>query len=223
MQYLTAAQTPAQTAPVTPIETPAATGIAAIPASTAPAESVAAPTEDMSYQTFAAGGIATALDPAVIDALSEGNYTQAGTTALLNTSAGALTGGGIGKGLQALQAAGYARPAAVIGASLPIAGGILAGIGAIETGKALNRAYRARTGTDWTTRNQTQQPTIPQSSVTPSIQPRMGTAILGGKPVQVPYGSVAGTKTVGRPWWDQLGSKAEAFANLLNSGSVIGR
>jgi hypothetical protein len=183
----------------------------------------AEPIKGLGLGGFAAGGIATAMDPAVIDALSKGNYTQAGTTAFLNTSAGALTGGGIGKGLQALQAAGYARPAAVIGASLPIAGGILAGMGAIETGKALNRAYRARTGTDWTTRNQTQQPTIPQSSVTPSIQPRMGTAILGGKPVQVPYGSVAGTKTVGRPWWDQLGSKGEAFANLLNSGSIIGR
>jgi hypothetical protein len=52
MQYLKPGQTP--TAPVTP----AATGIATIPASTAPAESVAAPTEDMSYQVFAAGGIA---------------------------------------------------------------------------------------------------------------------------------------------------------------------
>jgi hypothetical protein len=183
----------------------------------------AEPIKGLGLGGFAAGGIATAMDPAVIDALSEGNYMQAGTTALLNTSAGAITGGGIGKGLQALQAAGYGRPAAVIGEALPIAGGILAGIGAIETGKALNRAYRARTGTDWTTRNQTQQPTILQSSVTPSIQPRMGTAILGGKPVQVPYGSVAGSKTVGRPWWDKLGSKAEAFANLLNSGSILGR
>lgn len=46
MQYLKAGQVPA------------ATGIATVPAATAPAESVAAPVEDTSYQKFAAGGIA---------------------------------------------------------------------------------------------------------------------------------------------------------------------
>jgi hypothetical protein len=183
----------------------------------------AEPIKGLGLGGFAAGGIATAMDPAVIDALSEGNYMQAGTTAFLNTGAGALIGGGTAKGLQTLKAAGYIRPAAAIASVLPVAGGVLAGLGAIETGKALNRAYNSRTGKDWTTRNQTQQPTIPQSSITASIQPRMGTAILGGKPTQVPYGSVAGTKKVGRPWWDQLGSKGEAFADLLNRGSIIGR
>jgi hypothetical protein len=53
MQYLKPGQTPTQTP-----ATPASTGIATVPASTAPAESVAAPTEDMSYQNFARGGIA---------------------------------------------------------------------------------------------------------------------------------------------------------------------
>ena len=183
----------------------------------------AEPIKGLGLGGFATGALATAMDPAVINALSSEDYTQAGTTAALNSSIGSLVGGATAKGLQALQAAGYARSAAVIGESLPLAGGVLAGLGLIETGKALNQAYRARTGKNWTTRNQTQQPIIPQSSVIPSIQPRMGTAILGGKPTQVPYGSVAGTKTVGRPWWDQLGSKAEAFANLLNRGSVIGR
>lgn len=48
MQYLKPGQTPA---------TPASTGIATIPTSTVPAESVAAPTEDMSYQVFSSGGI----------------------------------------------------------------------------------------------------------------------------------------------------------------------
>jgi hypothetical protein len=181
------------------------------------------PVRGLGLGGFATGGLLTAMDPAVIDALSAGDYLQAGTTAAMNTAIGSAVGTGAQLGLQNLATAGYVRPAAFVGGTLPMAGGLLAGLGAIETGKALNRAYRARTGTDWTTRNQTQQPTIPQSSVTPSIQPRMGTAILGGKPVQVPYGSVAGTKTVGRPWWDQLGSKAEAFANLLNSGSIIGR
>jgi hypothetical protein len=172
---------------------------------------------------FATGGLLTAMDPAVIDALSKGDYQQAGTTAAINTAIGSAVGRGAQLGLQNLATAGYVRPAALMGGALPMAGGILAGVGAIETGKALNRAYNARTGKDWTTRNQTQQPTISQSSITASIQPRMGTAILGGKPTQVPYGSVAGIKKVGRPWWDQLGSKGEAFANLLNSGSIIGR
>jgi hypothetical protein len=163
------------------------------------------------------------MDPAVIDALSKGDYQQAGTTAAMNTAIGSAVGTGAQALLQGFTRAGFAAPAAAVGSGLPLVGGVMAGIGAIETGKALNRAYRARTGKNWTTRNQTQQPTIPQSSIIASIQPRMGTAILGGKPIQVPYGSVAGSKAVGRPWWDQLGSKTEAFANLLNSGSIIGR
>jgi hypothetical protein len=182
-----------------------------------------APVRGLGLGGLSAGLLGTAMDPAVIDALSKGDYQQAGTTAGINTAIGSAVGTGAQALLQGFTRAGFAAPAAAVGSGLPLVGGVMAGIGAIETGKALNRAYRARTGTDWTTRNQTQQPTIPQSSVTPSIQPRMGTAILGGKPVQVPYGSVAGTKTVGRPWWDQLGSKAETFANLLNSGSIIGR
>jgi hypothetical protein len=181
------------------------------------------PVRGLGLGGFTTGGLLTAMDPAVIDALSAGDYLQAGTTAAMNTAIGSAVGTGAQLGLQNLATAGYVRPAAFVGGTLPMAGGLLAGLGAIETGKALNRAYRGRTGSDWTTRNQIQQPTIPQSSVTPSIQPRMGTAILGGKPIQVPYGSVAGSKAVGRPWWDQLGSKAEAFANLLNSGSIIGR
>ena len=181
------------------------------------------PVKGLGLGGFATGGLLTAMDPAVIDALSAGDYLQAGTTAAMNTAIGSFVGAGAQLGLQNLSTAGYLRPAAFVGGALPMAGGVVAGLGAIETGKALNRAYNARTGKDWTTRNQTQQPTIPQSSITASIQPRMGTAILGGKPTQVPYGSVAGIKKVGRPWWDQLGSKGEAFADLLNRGSIIGR
>ena len=181
------------------------------------------PVKGLGLGGFATGGLLTAMDPAVIDALSAGDYLQAGTTAAMNTAIGSAVGTGAQLGLQNLATAGYVRPAAFVGGALPMAGGVLAGIGAIETGKALNRAYNARTGKDWTTRNQTQQPTIPKSSIIASIQPRTGTAILGGKPTQVPYGSVAGIKKVGRPWWDQLGSKGEAFADLLNRGSIIGR
>jgi len=183
----------------------------------------AKPIQGLGLGGLATGAVATAMDPAVIDALSRGDYMQAGTTAALNTSIGSAMGALTAKGLQALQAAGYARPAAAIGTSLPLAGGLLGGQGLVETGKALNRAYRVRTGKDWVTRNQTATTTPTYTGPTPSIQPRMGQAILNGRLINVPYGSVAGTKTVGRPWWDQAGSRLEAFANLLNRGSIIGR
>lgn len=163
------------------------------------------------------------MDPAVIDALSRGDYTQAGTTAALNTTIGSAVGGATAKGLQALTAAGYARPAAAVASSLPLVGGVLGGLGLAETGKALNRAYKERTGKDWTDRNKAIINTPAYTGPTPTIQPRTGTAFLGGKPIEVPYGSIAGQKTVGRPWWDKAGSQIEKFANLLNSGSIIGR
>lgn len=179
------------------------------------------PIQGLGLGGLATGAIATAMDPAVIDALARGDYAQAGTTAAVNTAVGSAVGGATAKGLQALRSAGYARPAAMVGSVLPAAGGVLAGLGAIETGKALNRVYRGQTGKDWVTRN---QPAIPYSTYTgptPTIEPRIGTAILGGKPVRVPYGSVAGEKKVGRPWWDKAGSQ---FENLLNSFSpIIGR
>lgn len=181
------------------------------------------PIQGLGLGGLASGAIATAMDPAVIDALARGDYAQAGTTAAINTAVGSTVGGATAKGLQALRAAGYARPAAMVGSVLPAAGGVLAGLGAIETGKALNRVYRAQTGKDWVTRNQPATPYSTYTGPTPTIEPRMGTAILGGKPVQVPYGSVAGEKKVGRPWWDKAGSRIQKFADLLNAGSVIGR
>jgi hypothetical protein len=180
------------------------------------------PIQGLGIGGLATGAIATAMDPAVIDALAQGNYMQAGATAALNTAIGSATGGATAKGLQALRAAGYARPAAVIGSSLPAVGGVLGGLGLVETGKALNRAYRAQTGKDFPTRNQPVQPT-PYTGPTPSIQPRMGQAVLNGKLVDVPYGSVAGTKTVGRPWWDKAGSTFQGLLNRFNAGSIIGR
>jgi hypothetical protein len=182
----------------------------------------AKPVRAMGLGGLATGGILTAMDPAVIDALARGDYQQAGTTAALNTAIGSITGGATAKGLQALQAAGYARPAAAIGSALPVVGGALAGLGLVETGKALNRAYRAQTGKDFPTRNQPVQPT-PYTGPTPSVQPRMGKAVLNGRLVDVPYGSVAGTKTVGRPWWDKAGSAFEGLLNRFNAGSIIGR
>jgi hypothetical protein len=182
----------------------------------------AKPVRGLGLGGLATGGILTAMDPGVIDALARGDYQQAGTTAALNTVIGSVTGGATAKGLQALQAAGYARPAAAIGSTLPAVGGALAGLGLIETGKALNRAYRAQTGKDFPTRNQPVQPT-PYTGPTPSVQPRMGKAVLNGRLVDVPYGSVAGTKTVGRPWWDKAGSAFEGLLNRFNAGSIIGR
>jgi len=182
----------------------------------------AEPIKGLGLGGFATGGIATAMDPAVIDALSRGDYMQAGTTAALNTAIGSAVGGATAKGLQALQALGYARPAAAVASSLPLAGGVLSGLALGETGKAINRAYKQNTGKDWADRNKPKDYDL-YTGPTPTIQPRTGTAILGGRPVQVPYGSIAGQKTVGRPWWDKAGSQIEKFANLLNSGSVIGR
>jgi hypothetical protein len=137
---------------------------------------------------------------------------------------GAAMGAGIDAGKAALINAGYVRPAVALAGALPVAAGVGGGLGLIATGQALNRAYKTRTGTDWITRNQPNARSyVPAPETTPTIQPRMGSAVLNNKVVQVPYGSVAGTKTVGRPWWDQLGSKATDFANLLNRGSIIGR
>lgn len=179
------------------------------------------PIQGLGLGGLATGAVATAMDPAVIDALSRGDYGQAATTAAVNTGVGSAVGGATAKALQALQKAGYARPAAAVASALPVAGGVLTGLGAVETGRALNRAYKAQTGKDFITRNQPANLYSTYTGPTPTIQPRMGTAILGGKPVQVPYGSVAGERKVGRPWWDTAGSK---FQGLLNSFSpVIGR
>lgn len=179
------------------------------------------PIQGLGLGGLATGAIATAMDPAVIDALSRGDYGQAATTAAVNTGVGSAVGGATAKGLQALRTAGYARPAAALGSVLPAAGGVLAGLGVVETGKALNRAYKAQTGKDFVTRNQPASPYSTYAGPTPTIKPRMGTAILGGKPVQVPYGSVAGERKVGRPWWDKAGTQ---FQGLLNSFSpMLGR
>jgi hypothetical protein len=179
------------------------------------------PIQGLGLGGLATGAVVTAMDPAVIDALSRGDYGQAATTAAVNTGVGSAVGGVTAKGLQALRAAGYARPAAAIGSVLPAAGGVLAGLGVVETGKALNRAYKAQTGKDFVTRNQPASPYSTYAGPTPTIKPRMGTAILGGKPVQVPYGSVAGERKVGRPWWDKAGTQ---FQGLLNSFSpMLGR
>ena len=179
------------------------------------------PIQGLGLGGLATGAVATAMDPAVIDALSRGDYGQAATTAAVNTGVGSAVGGATAKGLQLLRNAGYARPAAAIASALPVAGGVLAGLGAVETGKVLNRAYRSQTGKDFITRNQPASPNSTYTGPTPTIQPRTGTAILGGKPVQVPYGSVAGQRKIGQPWWDTAGSK---FQDLLNSFSpIIGR
>ena len=183
----------------------------------------AKPIRGMGFGGLATGGVLTAMDPAVIDALSRGDYQQAGTTAALNTAIGSAVGGGVAKGLQALQGAGYARPAAAIGSAMPAVGGVLAGLGVAESIKALDRAYQGATGRGWTTRNQVRTSYPTYTGPTPTIQPRMGTAIKGGKEIQVPYGSVAGMKQVGRPWWDVAGSKFQGLLNQFNAGSVIGR
>jgi hypothetical protein len=99
----------------------------------------------------------------------------------------------------------------------------LAGGALIKGGEAVNQAYLNATGKNFPTRNVVGQQGAVYTGPTPTIKPRTGTAILGGKPIQVPYGSVAGVKKVGRPWWDQTGSRIQQFADLLNRGSIFGR
>jgi hypothetical protein len=105
----------------------------------------------------------------------------------------------------------------------PVAAGIGGGMAITRAANAVDEAYRQTTGKSWTQRNRPTNTYSTYTGPTPTIQPRTGTAFLGGKPIEVPYGSIAGQKTVGRPWWDKAGSQIEKFANLLNSGSIMGR
>lgn len=177
---------------------------------------------NLKFPGIVTGLASTTFDPEVIDALSQGNYTNALFKGISNVGIGAATGAVIDTGKAALVNAGYVRPAVALTGALPVAAGVGGGLGLIATGQALNRAYKSRTGKDWVTRNQPSSNSyVPAPNFTPSIQPRMGSAVLNNQAIQVPYGSVAGAKTVGRPWWDQLGSKATDFVNLLNRGSII--
>lgn len=103
----------------------------------------------------------------------------------------------------------------------PVATTLGGGIAIAKAANAVDEAYRQTTGKSWMQRNQPASPNSTYTGPTPTIQPRMGTAILGGKPVQVPYGSVAGERKVGRPWWDTAGSKFQGLLNKVNP--IIGR
>jgi hypothetical protein len=119
---------------------------------------------------------------------------------------------------QALAVGGAVAAAPALAPVATVLGGSIA---IAKTGNAIDEAYRQTTGKSWMQRNQPASPNSTYTGPTPTIQPRTGTAILGGKPVQVPYGSVAGQRKVGRPWWDTAGSK---FQGLLNSfNPIIGR
>lgn len=118
----------------------------------------------------------------------------------------------VGIGGAVASAPALATPVAVLGTTAALTRG----------GQAINQVYRNATGRDWVDRNRVQSRPA-YAGPTPQVVPRMGTAILNGKPVQVPYGSVAGQRQVGRPWWDLLGSKVQSFADVLNRGSIVGR
>jgi len=100
---------------------------------------------------------------------------------------------------------------------------VIGGAALTRGGEAINQAYLNATGKNFPTRNVVGQQGAVYAGPTPTIKPRMGKAILNGQLIDVPYGSVAGTKTVGRPWWDQAGSRLQKFADLLNRGSILGR
>jgi hypothetical protein len=119
---------------------------------------------------------------------------------------------------QALAVGGAVAAAPVLA---PVATALGGGMAITKVGNAIDEAYRQTTGKSWAQRNQPASPYSTYAGPTPTIKPRMGTAILGGKPVQVPYGSVAGERKVGRPWWDKAGTQ---FQGLLNSFSpMLGR
>lgn len=100
---------------------------------------------------------------------------------------------------------------------VPPAAGALAVIGVADT---MNTAYRGATGKDWINRH---QPSAAAGgpSQTPTIKPRMGRAILNGKEIEVPWGSVAGVKKVGRPWWDHVGSTIQSGFDSLSGASSL--
>ena len=119
---------------------------------------------------------------------------------------------------QALAVGGAVAAAPVLA---PVATALGGGMAITKVGNAIDEAYQQTTGKSWAQRNQPASPYSTYAGPTPTIKPRMGTAILGGKPVQVPYGSVAGERKVGRPWWDKAGTQ---FQGLLNSFSpMLGR
>jgi hypothetical protein len=119
---------------------------------------------------------------------------------------------------QALAVGGAVAAAPVLA---PVATALGGGMAITKVGNAIDEAYRQTTGKSWAQRNQLASPYSTYAGPTPTIKPRMGTAILDGKPVQVPYGSVAGERKVGRPWWDKAGTQ---FQGLLNSFSpMLGR
>ena len=119
---------------------------------------------------------------------------------------------------QALAVGGAVAAAPVLA---PVATALGGGMAITKVGNAIDEAYRQTTGKSWAQRNQPASPYSTYAGPTPTIKPRMGTAILGGKQVQVPYGSVAGERKVGRPWWDKAGTQ---FQGLLNSFSpMLGR
>lgn len=149
--------------------------------------------------------------PQVIRQLGENpnNPAQAATTFAQEFAAGVPVAAGIGAATAAVPALGNIIP--------PVAGGLAL----INTGQTANQVYKQATGKDWITRNQPRPFVSTTPSETPQLVGRMGTAILNGKEIKVPWGSVAGIEKVGRPWWDTVGTPIRRAVDAISTGSAL--
>ena len=149
--------------------------------------------------------------PQVIRQLGENpnNPAQAATTFAQEFAAGVPVAAGIGATTAAVPALGNIIP--------PVAGGLAL----INAGQTANQVYKQATGKDWITRNQPRPFVSTTPSETPQLVGRMGTAILNGKEIKVPWGSVAGIEKVGRPWWDTVGTPIRRAVDAISTGSAL--
>lgn len=149
--------------------------------------------------------------PEVIRQLGENpnNPAQAATTFAQEFAAGVPVAAGIGAATAAVPALGNIIP--------PVAGGLAL----INTGQTANQVYKQATGKDWITRNQPRPFVSTTPSETPQLVGRMGTAILNGKEIKVPWGSVAGIEKVGKPWWDTVGTPIRRAVDAISTGSAL--
>ena len=145
-------------------------------------------------------GLGLAMDPQINQALQKGDYAEAAMVGGTGVAAGVAGEAVVKRGLAELAKQGIAAP-------LKIASAAAAPFSAIATA-TLAPGSSPQPQTVGTYKGSTVFRN-PQGALVaaPGGRPvRLGTAVKGGKPTFVPWGSVAGTRVgpraVGRPWWD---------------------
>lgn len=148
----------------------------------------------------AMSGLGLAMDPQINQALQKGDYAEAAMVGGTGVAAGVAGEAVVKRGLAELAKQGIAAP-------LKIASAAAAPFSAIVTA-TLAPGSSPQPQTVGTYKSSTVFRN-PQGALVaaPGGRPvRLGTAVKGGKPTFVPWGSVAGTRVgpraVGRPWWD---------------------